>query len=439
MRPLSLIFFYLAMVLLPLILAGLSLKPPRSVLDELASGAGILAFAIILVEFILSGRFHSISDQVGMDATMRFHQLLARSALVLAMVHPFLYRAPFSYQRPWDTTQQLTLTENFEALTSGLFAWVLLLVLVIFAITRDQLPFKYETWRLMHGVGAALVAIFILHHTMGMGRYSRDPLLATVWLVLFSVALVSLFYVYLAKPMMRLRRPWRTTSLKPLALKTWELVIEPVGHTGLKFNAGQFVWLNVGNSVFSLKENPFSISSAPAEGQRLEFVIKELGDFTNAISKTKRGTKVFVDGPYGNLFVSDRSEPGVALIAGGVGIAPILSILRQLHHDKDKRPTLLVYGNRVEEQLAYGDEIAKLVEEHGTKLVRVLSQPTENWTGYSGLIDATLIQEIFKTPEMKQWLFVLCGPPVMMENIEAAIIDLDVPSNQILSERFTYD
>lgn len=51
------------------------------------------------------------------------------------------------------------------------------------------------------------------------------------------------------------------------APKQWELVISPVGHDGLIFKAGQFVWLNVGNSVFLLHENPVSISSAPPGGQ----------------------------------------------------------------------------------------------------------------------------------------------------------------------------
>ena len=51
---------------------------------------------------------------------MRFHQLLARTALILAIIHPFLYRGQIDYQRPWDVTRQLTLTTDFGALTTGL-------------------------------------------------------------------------------------------------------------------------------------------------------------------------------------------------------------------------------------------------------------------------------------------------------------------------------
>ena len=88
-----LILIYGAIVLAPLALSAAQIRAPRSFWDEIASGAGMLAFAIILVEFTLSGRFRSISRRVGMDVTMRAHQLIARTALAAALVHPFLYRA----------------------------------------------------------------------------------------------------------------------------------------------------------------------------------------------------------------------------------------------------------------------------------------------------------------------------------------------------------
>jgi len=439
MRPGVLIALYLATVLLPLALAWLRISPPRSLFDELASGAGLLAFAIILVEFILSGRFRSVSGRIGMDVTMRFHQLLARTALALALLHPFLYQAPFAAQRPWDPTRQLTLTGDIAALGSGLFAWVLLPTFIVLAIGRDQSSWKYETWRLMHGLGAMLIAGLVLHHTLYAGRYSQDPVLAGVWIAMASVALVSMVFVYLVRPLTQVRRPWTVASVTPLALKTWQLALEPEGHDGLNYRAGQFAWLNVGNSVFSLSENPFSISSAPSSGARVEFVIKELGDFTKTVGRIEPGTKAYLDGPHGNLVVSRHAAPGIALIAGGVGIAPMLGILRQLKHDGDKRPTVLLYGNRVLEQIVCPEDLEGLARDHGTRLVHVLSEPPQNWTGYTGMVDANVVRDVFRSPEMREWLYVLCGPPVMMDIVEETLIELGVPARQIRSERFRYD
>jgi predicted ferric reductase len=168
-------------------------------------------------------------------------------------------------------------------------------------------------------------------------------------------------------------------------------------------------------------------------------VIKELGDFTRTVGQITPGTRAYVDGPHGNLVVSDHAEPGIALIAGGVGIAPLMGLLRQLRHEKDERPTMLIYGNRVQEQIAYREELTAIAEDQRIEVVHVLSEPPQGWTGRTGLVDAELIRAIFDSTAMKRWLFVLCGPAAMMEVVEDALIDIGVPSHQIESERFQYD
>ncbi len=439
MRSLTLIVLYLAVILSPLVLAALSGYPPRSFFDELASGAGLLAFAIILVEFILSGRFRIVSRRVGMDVTMRFHQLLARAALVLALVHPFLYRVPFAHARPWDPMRQLTLSMDFGAIASGAAAWVLLPVFIVLSIGRDRLPYSYEAWRLMHGLGAVLIAGLVLDHTLSAGRYGQDPALARLWWTMFGAALVSLAYVYLARPLLQHARPWTVASVRSIAMNTWELTLEPDGHGGLRYQAGQFAWLKVGPSALSRRENPFSISSAPGSGNALQFVIKELGDFTGSLDKLQSGTPAFVDGPYGNLVITGRTEPGIALIAGGVGVAPLLGILRQLQIDGDPRPTALVYGNRLKDKIVYPGELDRMARDHGTQIVNVLSEPPAGWAGKTGVMGPDLIRSIFNTPERKEWLYVLCGPPPMMTSVEDTLIGMDVPAHRILSENFKYD
>ena len=169
----------------------------------------------------------------------------------------------------------------------------------------------------MHGIGAAVIAALVLHHTLTAGRYSADPLLANTWIAMFALSMTTLAYVYIVRPLGQMRWPWRVSQVRPLGLKTWSLAIEPLEHNGIAYNAGQFVWLNVGNSVFSLRENPFSIASAPSSGPQLEFIIKELGDFTRTIEQIAPNTPAYIDGPHGNLITAGRRETGIALIAGG--------------------------------------------------------------------------------------------------------------------------
>ncbi|WP_294609681.1 ferredoxin reductase family protein [uncultured Roseovarius sp.] len=434
MKPLFLILAYLGVVALPLVLSWLTGGPSRPVHQELASGLGILAFSMTLAEFVLSGRFRKISHGVGMDVTMRFHQVMARTALIFALLHPFLYRAtPSRGRRPWDPTGQLTLTTDFSDMSSGIAAFLILPSLVFLAIGRTKLDHKYEVWRLMHGIGAVLIALLLLHHATHAGRYGSQPVMSWVWLVMTGLAVGSLFYVYLIVPIKDRRRAWRVASVTRLTPRQWELTLTPDAHSGLAYTAGQFVWLTVGHSPFSINEHPFSISSAPSGGPEVSFMIKELGDFTRGVGDIKPGTTAYLDGPYGSLAIEGRTEPGVALIAGGVGLAPLLGILRQMRLTGDPRKVRLVYGNRKADQIAFRDELDM------ADVTYVLSEPPEGWTGETGYIDGALLDRVFAPQDFKEWLFVVCGPSVMMDIVETHLIKRGTPSDRILSERFDYD
>ncbi|MDA7428841.1 ferredoxin reductase family protein [Primorskyibacter aestuariivivens] len=434
MKPLLLILIYLVAVTLPLILSWVTGGPPRPVLQEIASGLGILAYAMILAEFVLSGRFKSVSNSVGMDVAIWFHQMLARVALVFALLHPFLYGGtPSGGTRPWDPTRALTVTTDFTALASGIAAFALLPALVLFAVHRDKLDYNYETWRLMHGIGAVVIALALLHHAVYAGRYGGHPVMVWVWIILTGIAVASLVYFYLLVPLRARGKPWCVTSVTQLTPRQWEVTVAPQKGGGLRYHAGQFAWLNIGHSAFSLHENPFSIASAPASGPEVTFMIKELGDFTRTIGGITPGTVAYVDGAYGNLSVDGRSEPGVALIAGGIGIAPLIGILRQMRLTGDTRKVRVIYGNRSEEQITCRDELA------AEDVTYVLSEPPPGWTGESGMISPTLLDRVFTPEEMRDWVFVMCGPGAMLDMVEDHLIARGAPSDRILSERFQYD
>lgn len=440
MHPFVLLAAYLAVAVAPLGLSWLQDLPLRPFWDEVSSGLAMTAFAIMLAEFTLSGRLRAISASIGMDVTMRFHQLVARTALAFVLLHPFLYSIPMGSALPWDSSGQLTLDLNMAALASGLGAWILLPGFVLLSILRDRQPFRYETWRLLHLLGAVVIAVAVAHHTLALGRYSADPWLAGFWMLLVAVAVGSLVWGRLLSPLLKARHPYEVNAVRRIALRTWELSLRPSrGTTALPFRAGQFVWLNLGHSPFSLHENPFSISSAPAQRSEIQFVIKEVGDMTRGLGAILPGTRAWLDGPHGNLTIDGHDAPGVALIAGGVGVAPLLGVARQMRADGDPRPLVLLYGNRVAEQIVYADELAALANGPHSRVVHVLSEPAADWTGEVGRLDRAMLQRVFGFDGAAGWIYLVCGPPAMIDVVEDALTGLGVPSGRVLSERFNYD
>lgn len=436
----GLVSLYIGLLVLPIAAAYLQGLPPRQWLDELSSAFALSAFSGLLIEFVLSGRFRFVSSHIGIDTTMRFHQLMARSLTVMALIHPVLYVSmPGSYPMPQDTTRQFAVNLNLATTVTGLVAWVALAVLVLFAIFRQQSAGSYEAWRLGHGVAAAIVAVFGTLHTLESGRYSQDPWLTGFWLVMLALALLTLVWVYWLKPALQLRYPYEVRSVSKIAERTWELIVEPKHGEAIDFCAGQFVWLSVGHSAFSLNENPFSIASAPARRDHLAFVIKEVGDFTRGIGQIRPGTRAYVDGPHGNMTIEDRPSSGIAFYAGGVGVAPILAMLRQLRHEADERPILLLYGNRRAEQIVYRKELDAMRRDLNLQVEYFLYEPPPGWFGRQGMIDSEAIVHSLASRSPADWVHVICGPLPMIEGIETTLLSIGVPGRQIISERFYYD
>ncbi len=438
MHPVVLTIAYLAIAVAPLVLSAFQGLPSRSFLDEIATGLGMTAFAILLVEFVLSGRFRLISGGVGLDVTMRFHQLLARTMLVFVLVHPFLYQAAYNPSLPWDPSRELTLGLEADSLITGVIAWVALPGFILMSIFRDRIPYSYEAWRVMHAGGAVIIAAMVTHHALDAGRYSADPLLAGFWILLLVIALASVVWTYVISPLGEAGRPYDVTSVRKIALKTWEVTVRPERGDALHFKAGQFVWLTIGHGRFSVHENPFSISSAPAARPDIQFVIKEIGDMTRAVGDVKPETRAYLDGPHGNITLKGRSGKGIALIAGGVGIAPLIGIARQLKADDDPRSVILLYGNRVAEQIVYRQELEEFDKDSRMQVVHVISEPDADWDGLTGQIDGATIERVFFFDGASEWLYLVCGPPAMLDGVEDALVALGVPPRQIVSERFHY-
>ena len=422
---------YVALSLAPLALAGLQAPPRREWLDELSSGLAMAGFAMLLLEFALSGRYRRVSARVGMDLTMRFHQWMALAALAFLLLHPFLY-TDYS-QRPGGTGVRLTPA----ATASGMLAWMLLLVLVVFAWFRRHLPLSYEAWRLTHGLGALLVAALGAHHALDTGHYAQHAWLRGFWYAASALAIAALGWGYLLKPLVQ--SSWRVVAVAPEAERIWRVVLEPRRAREFAFQAGQFVWLKLHRAFGRITEHPFSIASAPGQLPRLQFLVKEGGDFTDGIGRVTPGTRAYVDGPYGNFTLEGRDGHGIVLIAGGVGIAPLLSLARDLAATHDPRPLTLVYADRSERQLAARSELEALARAPGRTLHLLLEEPPDGWTGLRGRLDPANLRACLPRESAHQWLYFVCGPPAMMDSVELALARLGVPLGQIVSERFVYD
>jgi len=246
-----------------------------------------------------------------------------------------------------------------------------------------------------------------------------------------------LLYVRFIKPLFMLRRPYRVVEVRKERGDSTTLVMRPDGHGGFRFRPGQFGWLTVWGSPFKITGHPFSFSSSAevADG-RVEMTIRNLGDFTRALQNLSSGQRVYLDGPYGAFTIGNPADMHV-LVAGGVGITPMMSMLRTLADRGDSRPVILLYGSKDWDSITFREELEALKGRLKLTVVHVLSDPPVGWTAERGYIDAEMFRRHLPPPHDKHEYFI-CGPNVMMDAIEKALGELGVPLSKYHSERYNF-
>ncbi len=427
------IFLYLFFVLAPLfvLLTG-SLPPPRDFWTEFSAAIGYAGLAIMGLQFGLTARFRYVTEPWGEDVIYHFHRQISLLGVGLVVAHPLILFAV----RPELVALLNSIRAPWRARFAALSVYSLV-ALVVMALWREKLKIRYETWHLTHILLSIIAVTAGLLHMLGWGFYLTDTRKRVLWIALAIFWIGLLLYVRVAKPLFMLRRPYRISEVRKERGDTSTLVMHPDGHPGFRFSPGQFAWLTVWGSPFKITGHPFSFaSSAAVTDGSVEMTIRNLGDFTSEIQKVPVGKRVYLDGPYGAFTIGNPADMHV-LIAGGIGITPMISMIRTLADRRDTRPVTLLYGNEDWESITFREELEALKARLNLTVVYVLTDPSDGWTGERGFITAEVFKRHLRPPYGEHEYFI-CGPNVMMDAIEKALGEMHVPQSKYHSERYSF-
>ncbi|TVQ32279.1 MAG: oxidoreductase [Phycisphaeraceae bacterium] len=423
---------YTLAVLAPLavVLVG-PLPEGRGFWIELSIALGFIGLAMMGAQFALTARFRRISTLYGQDSLLQFHRQAGIVAVCLVLAHPVIaIIAEPAYLSFFDPRVNLP---RAGALS---FVTVVLILIVALSIFRRQIGLSYEWWRLTHGALGFFTLTIGLAHVLMVGHYISPLWKQLVWIVMTVGAMGFLARMRVLIPLTERRRPWRIAEVRPESTGVWTLALEPEGHDGMRFLPGQFVWLTVSDSPLSLQQHPFSIASSADSLRRIELTIKELGDFTSTIGQIQPGARAFLEGPYGGFaFQDDVRCDGLVFIVGGIGITPVMSMLRTIRDRGVTTPATLIYGAPAPDKFVFRDELEAMVRESGLKLTLVAENADEAWPGERGLIDEGVLDR--SLPELGEHIHAfICGPEAMMDAVEHSLLRRGAPLGRIHSERF---
>lgn len=197
---------------------------------------------------------------------------------------------------------------------------------------------------------------------------------------------------------------------------TFIMQLEPVNGDRIFFEPGKYGFL------YNPDYDPniphiFSIASSPLTNEYMEFCIKIYGNWTMKLAQKKIGDMLFVNSPYGRFYWDEEISYPVFLI-GGVGIAPIMSILRTMAMTKPDTKSLLIYGNRTPDTVAYKKELDYLENKMDKlEVVHVFSNLSSmnSWNGYRGFITKEIIGNFVNFENNPT--FFTTGPPIFIDKI----------------------
>ncbi|MBI2806698.1 MAG: ferric reductase-like transmembrane domain-containing protein [Planctomycetes bacterium] len=429
------IALYIFLLLAPLSMAAVFGPGGHGFLGELGRSFALLAFTIVTMQFVLSARLSWIERPFGLDMLFRFHKAMAVFATVLLLLHPVLLAAGgagwallIGFDVPWH-------------IWLGRLVLLVLLTLVGISWFRLALCLEYERWRRWHNALAVLLLALGFVHSWNAGRDPTAGPLRFLWPGLVGAAALAYLYHRVVRPFWLWRHPYRVVEVIQETPEVWTIKLRPPEGRRLgDYLPGQFCFLTLKRGRgLPTEEHHWTISSSPTEQGFITFTIKESGDFTATIGQTRPGDTAAVLGPYGRFsYVLHPEEGDLIFIAGGIGITPLMSMLRHMRDTRADRCVLLIYANTTQSDIAFRDELAAIEAGASPRLqvIHILSRPEAGWAGETGRLDRAKVERLCGK-DVADKAYYVCGPPAMMTAVLAILQELGAAQSAVQVERFS--
>lgn len=204
-------------------------------------------------------------------------------------------------------------------------------------------------------------------------------------------------------------------------------VVEP--EAPIPFQAGQFIEM----SVPGYGEAPFTPSSTPSSGGRLELTVVRVGRLTAVLHGLGPGAQLGIRGPLGRPYPLDRFRGReVLIVGGGCGLAPLRSLLFALLEDSDQYGRIILrYGARDPSEIVYRESLTNAWgPDKGVDVLVTVDRGDDSWAGRIGVVTTILASDCL-TCSPDSGVAVVCGPPIMMRFATHALLELGYPPTSI--------
>lgn len=390
--------------------------------------AGLAAFIFAFGQLLMISRFRFLDRIFSHDRLVNFHSINGIFFVFFATLHPLLILAaenftlyPFE-KRYWP--------EFF-----GIGLWIITVMTAGTSWRRNKLSVSREWWLWIHRVGTFFIlfglSIHILFVSDSFGAGSPRVLVVGIQGVIF-LFFIRIWFRRVIKP----SHLFSVTNIVPAGKSAFSLELAPTNGKPFSYAPGQFAFITPRSATLPKQEHPFTIASSPTTSDHLQMVIKKIGDWTQKTDHFQIGDTVSLDGPYGQFsHISLPKGRPVIMVSGGIGITPMLSMLRYMADTGDRRKVLLVWSNKTWDDVFFLHELEQLGDRlKGLEIVHAItSEKTDR--AINGRLDYQTLENILADFSKDAALFI-CGPPGMMKALHQYVRRLGFSPKGVYMEKF---
>lgn len=390
---------------------------------------GIAAGLLLLLQLPLAGRSVFLDRIFSLPALMRQHRLHAWAIALMAMIHPLLVLLA-------DGSLVVPLESRYWPEWVGVGLLVAILVQFVFGNWRWKLGIPFHLWLPMHRCVAVMLAGLLIVHVLYVSESFSDQG-PPRWMVLVAAACYTGAWLWRRTERLRMRRRrYMVSRIESAGADCTCVELTPRTQTPFGYAPGQFAFISFLSSTVSAEPHPFTLSSTPSRPGALQFAIRACGDWTKNTSGLSTGDEAFIHGPFGRFgYLYTGGDRSLIMIAGGIGITPMLSMLRFMADRKDPREITLIWSNRSRNHVVFAREFEDLETQlTAFRHVPIFTRNAESGNR-AGRLNRAMLEKVLHGRDRAAAVYV-CGPPRMMKQIMADLKDLGFPARSIFTEAF---
>lgn len=392
----------------------------------LGSFTGLVGTYLALIMVLLVSRIPFVERVLGQDGLLRWHRWLAPWPISLLIAHAVLITIGYAEAARSGLGHQVdVLITQYPDVLLATVALAIMCAIGVVSVRAVRRRLPRERWWLLH-LYMYLALAMSFAHVIALGpSFVGHPLTQAAWALLWiataGVVLVYRFGLPIARS---LRYRLEVVEVRPEGPGVVSVILRGDNLEKLRVSGGQFfLWRFLTPSMW-WQAHPYTLSALPRPPY-LRLTVKDVGDHSGALASLAPGTRVAIEGPYGAFTAHAQQQPQAVLIAGGIGVTALRSLLEGL--PQRSAPVAIIRVSR-EADLVLQREIAGLIRHLGGELYELVGNREQ------ARLDARSLAQM--VPDIRRRDVYICGPEGFVADLVETVKYLGVAAESIHHEAF---